>query len=310
MLRVPLLVLILGLLAGCGEPQGEVRVGSNRWLGYAPFYLADEQGWLQSERVRLVEYPHTTGVLRGYRNGLLDAALLTLDEALTLQSTGYPVRILLVADVSAGADVLFARQQLRQLTDLRGRRIGVENSALGAYFLSRLLDQAGLKRREVRVVDMPVNEHLAALRQGRIDAAINFASATQAFAQQGAYPLLDSRALPNEIIDVLVFNPQRLDAARSEQLRTLWHRGLEAWVEQRGRHDPTLQRRLELQPGELEVTLAGLRMGDTELNRELNERGVLRDSLHRLNLYLLERQLISRPANIDAMLGGCAGPSC
>ena len=113
--RLAVIALILGLLAGCSEPVDTVRIGANRWLGYAPLYLADDLGWMQQSHLRLVEYPHTTGVMRGYRNGLLDAALLTLDEALILQSGGQPVQILLVADVSAGADVLFAKSSIKQL---------------------------------------------------------------------------------------------------------------------------------------------------------------------------------------------------
>lgn len=102
MYRALTLALILSLL-GCSDQTDTLRIGANRWLGYGPLYLADDLHWMTPSGYRLVEYPHTTGVLRGYRNGLLDAALLTLDEALILQSSGQPVQILLVADVSAGA---------------------------------------------------------------------------------------------------------------------------------------------------------------------------------------------------------------
>lgn len=181
MYRALTLALILSLL-GCSDQTDTLRIGANRWLGYGPLYLADDLHWMTPSGYRLVEYPHTTGVLRGYRNGLLDAALLTLDEALILQSSGQPVQILLVADVSAGADVLFANAHIQQLAQLRGQRIGVENSALGAFFLSRILDLAKLPASEISVIDMPVNEHLHALRTGQIDAAINFASASASFA--------------------------------------------------------------------------------------------------------------------------------
>ena len=161
--RLAVIALVLGLLTGCSEPDDTLRIGANRWLGYAPIYLADDLGWMQQSHLRLVEYPHATGVLRGYRNGLLDAALLTLDEALILQSSGLPVQILLVADVSEGADVLFAKSTITRLEQLRGQRIGVENSALGAYFLSRILDLAKLDRADVQIFDMPIIEHLKAL---------------------------------------------------------------------------------------------------------------------------------------------------
>ena len=307
--RALLLVLILSLL-GCSEQTDTLRIGANRWLGYGPLYLADDLHWMTPRGYRLVEYPHTTGVLRGYRNGLLDAALLTLDEALILQSSGQPVQILLVADVSSGADVLFANAHIQQLVQLRGQRIGVENSALGAFFLSRILDLAKLPASEVSVIDMPVNEHLNALRTGQIDAAINFASASASFAPIGVHPLLDSRALPNEIIDVLVINPQRVSTPQAKHLRELWFTSQEKWFEQRQYIDPRLSRRLGLNSEELTQTLAGLQIGNRALNQQLLNDGTLLRSLNQLNDYLFSRRLQSKPADTQAMLPTCAGAPC
>ena len=309
MYRALTLALILSLL-GCSDQTDTLRIGANRWLGYGPLYLADDLHWMTPSGYRLVEYPHTTGVLRGYRNGLLDAALLTLDEALILQSSGQPVQILLVADVSAGADVLFANAHIQRLAQLRGQRIGVENSALGAFFLSRILDLAKLQAREISVIDMPVNEHLNALRIGQIDAAINFASASASFAPLGVHPLLDSRALPNEIIDVLVINPQRVSAQQAKRLRELWFTSQEQWFEQRQDIDPRLSRRLGLNGDELAQTLAGLQIGDRALNQQLRNDGTLLRSLNQLNDYLFSRRLQSKPADTQAMLPTCAGAPC
>lgn len=309
MYRALTLALILSLL-GCSDQTDTLRIGANRWLGYGPLYLADDLHWMTPSGYRLVEYPHTTGVLRGYRNGLLDAALLTLDEALILQSSGQPVQILLVADVSAGADVLFANAHIQQLAQLRGQRIGVENSALGAFFLSRILDLAKLQAREISVIDMPVNEHLHALRTGQIDAAINFASASASFAPLGVHPLLDSRALPNEIIDVLVINPQRVSAQQAKRLRELWFTSQEQWFEQRQDIDPRLSRRLGLNGDELAQTLAGLQIGDRALNQQLRNDGTLLRSLNQLNDYLFSRRLQSKPADTQTMLPTCAGATC
>ena len=309
MYRALTLALILSLL-GCSDQTDTLRIGANRWLGYGPLYLADDLHWMTPSGYRLVEYPHTTGVLRGYRNGLLDAALLTLDEALILQSSGQPVQILLVADVSAGADVLFANAHIQQLAQLRGQRIGVENSALGAFFLSRILDLAKLQAREISVIDMPVNEHLHALRTGQIDAAINFASASASFAPLGVHPLLDSRALPNEIIDVLVINPQRVSAQQAKRLRELWFTSQEQWFEQRQDIDPRLSRRLGLNGDELAQTLAGLQIGDRALNQQLRNDGTLLRSINQLNDYLFSRRLQSKPADTQAMLPTCAGATC
>ena len=39
-------------------------------------------------------------------------------------------------NISAGADALVVKPQIKQASDLRGKRIGVEQTAVGAYLLS------------------------------------------------------------------------------------------------------------------------------------------------------------------------------
>jgi len=300
MVRGSILLLLFVALLGCQPESDSIRIGSNRWLGYAPIYLADDLGWTAPSGIRLVEYPNTTGVLRGFRNGMLDAAMLTLDETLLLQDSAaeLDLEIILVTNVSAGADALFARAPLTNLKDLAGQRIGVENTALGAYFLSRVLDQAGLRIDDLQVVSLPVHEQAAAFAAGEVDAVITFASEGPALESKGARRIFDSRQLPGEIVD-----------EQRRRLRALWFDALRTWQDNRGETDPRLHARLGLTPMALQVTLDGLLMGDRAVNREWFDEGQLQQSIGQLSQYLRERRLLngSNPVNLIAR---CEGRKC
>jgi len=295
----------------CHSEPEELRIGGNRWLGYAPFYLADERHQLQPNGLRLVEYPNTTGVLRGFRNGLLDAALLTLDEALTLQSSGYDLEVLLVTNISAGADALFAKPPVKTIGELKGLRIGVENTALGAFILSRVLDKAGLDRSDIQAIDLPVHEHVSALRNDRIDAVISFTSEGPALESLGARQIFDSREIPEEIIDVLVIDRSRVNPHARATIKQLWYEHLEHWQEHRGLSDLYLQKRLGLDAESLTITLQGLVMGDQHLNLALLKDGLLLKRMHLVHQYMLDYQLLKQPGQPEALLapecrrGGC-----
>lgn len=310
MLRLALLLCSLLGLSACHSEPDTLRLGSNRWLGYAPFYLADSHEQLKPAGIELIEYPNATGVMRGFRNGLLDAALLTLDEALILQSHGHDLEILLVTDLSAGADALFAKADIQQLEDLRGKRIGVENTALGAFFLARILDHGNLSASDVEVINLGVHEHVAAVRDGQVDAVVSFADAGPALQRLGAHRLFDSRQLPGEIIDVLAIERSRVSPEQRQQLRSSWYTALGEWHKQRKRFDPLIEQRLGLTPEELAVTLEGLIMGDNALNQRLREEGELLASIERLNSYLLKQGLIERNDKPANLLGNCGSPAC
>ena len=198
-------VCIAWLVVGCGpryEPP--LMVGTNIWAGYEPLYLARDLGYYDGQPLRLVELGSTTQVMDALRTGRLDVAGVTLDEALTLAHEGVPISVIWVMNISAGADVIIARPPLAQVSDLRGRRVGVEQTAVGAYMLQGALQQAGLKVGEVTVVPLPIDEHVAAWRSGSVDALVTFDPARHVLLHEGGQEIFDSRSLPGEIVDVLV----------------------------------------------------------------------------------------------------------
>lgn len=311
MVRASILLLLFVALLGCQPAPESIRVGGNRWLGYAPLYLADDLGWTAPSGIRLVEYPNATGVLRGFRNGMLDAALLTLDETLLLQGSApdLDLEIILITNVSAGADALFARSPVTTITELKGRQIGVENTALGAYLLSRVLDHAQLDINELHVVSLPIHEQLGAFSAGGVDAVITFASEGPALEAEGARRIFDSRQLPGEIVDVLVVDRRRVSPEQRRRLRALWFDALHAWRENRTATDPRLHARLGLTSETLEVTLGGLLMGDGGVNRDWFDGGQLAQSIERMSQYMTEKRLLNETRHYG-LLPGCEVLGC
>ena len=98
-------------------------------------HLAQSLKYFDTKQVRLVELANASQSSQAMRNGTVDAAMLTLDEVLNLKQNGLDLRIVLVMDVSNGADVLMANPSIAKLADLRGKRVGVESSAVGAVML-------------------------------------------------------------------------------------------------------------------------------------------------------------------------------
>src|SRR6476646_3107541 len=102
--------LLVLLLAGCmREPETALRIGTNVWIGSEPLYLARELGKLDPAAVQLVEYPSASEVLRAYRNEAIDGMVISLDELFGLSADGLQPKVILVVDVSHGADVVVGR---------------------------------------------------------------------------------------------------------------------------------------------------------------------------------------------------------
>ncbi len=310
-MRVFLLTLLCSvLIIGCSNESDPLRIGTNRWLGYAPIYIADELGWASSANIHLVEYSSSSGVVRGMHNGLLDAALLTLDEAIMLQSTGHDIEILLVTNISAGADVLYARPYVRHIHELKGKRIAVEGGTLGAYFLSRILNKAQLSAHDIEVVNIPLYMHLEELKKGMIDATINTSAAHTQLDKAGMLPLFSSRDLRDEIIDVLVVNRERTNPELRARLRALWFSSLDVWLDYRDNSDKRLYRRLGLDQQSLTLTLNGIVMGDKALNTLYFDQDLLAARIQQMQAFMLDSGLLKQSIDVSKLLPSCTGDPC
>jgi NitT/TauT family transport system substrate-binding protein len=203
-LRVLAWVAVALLLSSCArEPETALRIGTNVWIGSEPLYLARELGRLNPATVQLVEYPSASEVLRAFRNQAIDGMVISLDELFGLAVDGLEPRIILVVDVSHGADVVVGRRGMRSMRDLKGRSVAVESGALGAFVLSRALALNGMQASDVKVVHLESNEQPSAFEQGQVDGAVTFDPYRTQFLRAGATTLFDSTRIPGEIVDLL-----------------------------------------------------------------------------------------------------------
>ncbi len=261
------LALLIGL-SGC-TPETPLRIGTNRWPGYEPLYLARAQGWLDPHVVRLVELPSSTEVLQYLNTGTLEGGGLTLDETLTLCAQGVPMKVVLILDISNGGDALLARQDIEDLAQLRGRRIGVESSAVGAVMLHAVLQAAGLTSTDIEMVPLTADEHLAAYTRGDVDAVVTFEPMRSQLIAQGARLLFDSSRVPGLILDVLAVRaPTIHDHRRALNRLTAGYFLARRFMAEHPQESAAIMApRLGLTPEGFLQTLEGLKLPSLEENR-------------------------------------------
>ena len=199
-------------IASCTrEAEPPLRIGTNVWIGSEPLYLARELGQLDSKTVQLVEYPSASEVLRAFRNQAIDGMVISLDELFGLAVDGMQPRVVLVVDVSHGADAVVGRSGMKTMKDLQGKRVAVESGALGAFMLSRALALSGMQASDVKVVHMESNEQPSAFEKGQIDGAVTFDPYRAQLLRDGAAMLFDSTRIPGEIVDLVAVRASVLD---------------------------------------------------------------------------------------------------
>jgi NitT/TauT family transport system substrate-binding protein len=257
------------LLAACGSQPPLTRVGGILWVGYEPLFLARELGLYDANTLRLVEMPSNTANLMSLATGDVEAATLTLDEYLLAREGGLDVRAILVFDYSAGADVVMSRPGIERLEDLKGKRIGAEDTAAGALMLAKLLETARLAPDEVVRVHVTGDRQLRAYQAGEVDALVSWEPHATQLEARGAHRLFDSRLFPGLIVDVLAARVDALERA-PDNFRQLLAGYFQALDHLRTSPDDAFQRmapRLGMRPNEVHAAHQGLHFMDLASNR-------------------------------------------
>ncbi|MFN4103582.1 MAG: ABC transporter substrate-binding protein [Tepidimonas sp.] len=208
-------------LVGCA-PEPPLTVAYHPWPGYAALRLADSLGWWEGEPLRSLPTGSASASLQAMRDGKAQAAGLTLDEVLTANANGLPLRIIGLFDLSHGADVVLARPGFDTPLRWPGARVGHENGAVGELMLVSWLEHSGLPLDAVQQVHVPFDQHERVWRAGGVDLLVTFEPTASRLIAQGARRVFDSRELPAQrpIADVLAVHARAMREQRSA-LRTL-----------------------------------------------------------------------------------------
>ncbi len=255
-------------MAGCRRNR-DLVVGIHPWIGYETLYLARTFNWLPPS-IRFHEGSSASELMVPLREGILDAACLTLDETLRARAEGIPLSVALVFDSSAGGDAVVARPEITSLQHLAGKRLGVEQSALGALMLAKVLEASGLQPGDLTLVDLPTDKQVEAWKRNEVDAVITFEPHVTLLLRTGARILFDSRQIPEVIFDVLAVRMDRVED-RGAALRALiahHFRGLAHLQTNRQDAIYRIAARQGIQPGEVQRALSGVLIPSLLANRQ------------------------------------------
>lgn len=302
---IMVLLIISSTLLGCTQHNDILSVASFKWPGYESLFLAQREGWLQADGIAIVEKSSATEAMKALETGEVVAATLTLDEVLRARERGIPLQVVMVFDESAGGDAVLTRESLNDVAQLKGLRIGVESSALGALVLLKTLEIAQLAASEVDVVDIPVGQHISSWQEGELDALITFEPILTQLEHMGAHKILDSRKMPGLIVDVLVVRADKAPAYHT-QLRALTAAHFRVLNNLRINPQDTAYRmagHLGLSGNDVLSAFRNMQLPDLAINRKyLTRDGHVVDSALNLSNLMLQGQLIKQQSSLTGLV--------
>jgi NitT/TauT family transport system substrate-binding protein len=219
------LVLALTLASGlwAAEAPLKLTLAMTTWVGYGPLFLARDLGYFKEAGldVSLKIVPDSALYFAAMAAGRVDGSASSLDEIIKYRTSSFCFKAVAVLDDSFGGDGLITKDNITELAQLKGARIGLNEGSTSQYWFSTLAGAAGLSESDFHITNMTADDAAAAFLAGRLDAAVTWephlSMVTQA--KKGKV-LITSKATPGVIADVLTLNCAVINA-HPQQARAL-----------------------------------------------------------------------------------------
>jgi NitT/TauT family transport system substrate-binding protein len=275
---------VSGASIGSGKLNRPLVVGINTWAGHAPGIVfnngMEPNGGSQYKTrygmdVKFVLLEDPAAKFAAFRSGEVDIMWNTIDnwarEASMLAEKNQAAKSIIMQDWSRGGDGIVALSSIRQVEDLKGKKIACTQFTPSHFLLLYLLSQSGLSPQErseiekniVFTTDAPAAA--AAFKAKQVDAAVTWEPDLSAAVESRgseAHILVSTQAATNIIADTLCASQDVINKA-PETIRDFvrgWLDGIEMIKNNPNGSYEIVGRALKLDTDTISGMLSGLKL--------------------------------------------------
>jgi NitT/TauT family transport system substrate-binding protein len=181
---VALVSSVLLTLSACGSesssstskksgPAPTVRIALSSWVGFAPLYVAKDQGMFTDHgvNVELIPIEDPADRFNALKADQVEAVATTVDTFAHAIASGAPAKIVWSPDTANGGEGILASSDIKTVADLKGKTIAVNEGSTMEFLLAYVLGEAGLSMDDVTVKNMTSDQAGAAFAAGKVAAA-------------------------------------------------------------------------------------------------------------------------------------------
>jgi len=219
-------MLLLGILAagavlpGFAAERTSFNVAWSIYVGWMPWDYADRSGILKKWadkygiKIKLTQVNEYVESINQYTAGTFDACVMTNMDMLTIPAAGgVDSTALIVGDFSNGNDGVVLKGKGKTLTDIKGQKVNLVELSVSHYLLARALESAGLRERDLKVINTSDADIVAAFSAPATTAVVTWKPQLSAvLSAPNAQLVFDSSKIPGEILDLMVVKTDVLNA--------------------------------------------------------------------------------------------------
>ncbi|HET7539523.1 MAG TPA: ABC transporter substrate-binding protein [Polyangiaceae bacterium] len=206
-----------------------LKIAYSDWPGWVAWEVAIQKGWFKEAGVN-VEFKWFDYVpsMDAFTANKVDAVAVTNGDALVTGNGGGKSVCIVANDYSDGNDMIVAKPGIKSMTELKGKKIGVEVGFVDHLLLLNALKANKMTEKDVKIVNVKTDDTPNALKSGTVDAIGAWQPNSGAALKElpGSTPIYTSADVKGLIYDHLCVSPRSLAENRAEWLKVVkvWFR--------------------------------------------------------------------------------------
>ena len=214
MRKVLILILLvaslsIGFIAPVSSAVAEtVKIGVQPWLGYGPWWIADQQGFFTKHGldVEVVNFTWDADMSAAVASGRVQVIAAATNTLIAIRNQKIDLQGFLVLDASYEADAVLAPDSIKSIVDLKGKKVAYEAGATSDLLINYALKVNNMSLKDIQPVSMAASDAGLALIAGRVDVAVTYEPYISAALRQGKgfHVLYTSAERPGLISDLAV----------------------------------------------------------------------------------------------------------
>ncbi len=215
--------LALLAIAGATFAAEPLKIGYSDYISFTAWEVAQQKGWFKEAGVdvQLVWFEYAPS-MEAFQAGKIDAVNVASSDQLVMAGAGKKgSKALIITDYSNGNDKIIAKPGLKKMTDLKGKKVGVEVGFVDQLLLIKALEAAGLKETDIEMVNMVTTDTPQGLASGAVDAVACWqpnANSTLSLVP-GSKAVASSADFPGLIYDVVAVSDDSLAKRRDDWVK-------------------------------------------------------------------------------------------
>ena len=156
--KIGILLLLSSLLFACQNQTQSLRVAVSPWLGFEPLFLSKQLSFEGASSYIVNELTTPSHVMHALKSGQVDAGFLSLTETISLLAERVDLTVVAVIDRSVGGDALVTRQEINNIEQLKGERIGYESLSVASLVMDDWLQDTKVNADDFVLVEAKLDE--------------------------------------------------------------------------------------------------------------------------------------------------------